>query len=184
MSTNPRIPPIERATGREWSDWMAFMDRISAKELDHQAIAVKVHEELEGNIDNPGWWAQGVTVAYEQEIGRRLPGQRSDGTFEASVSKATHLKMQELMDAWAAFASADSEVQASISGTPRISGTKKRITWRTKAADGSSIIVTSEPKNNDTASLVVQLMGLETPERKDEAREVWASILGRFVKSI
>ncbi|OLT47888.1 hypothetical protein [Cellulosimicrobium sp. CUA-896] len=35
-----------------------------------------------------GWWAQSLTVAYEQERGMRAPGQRSDGTYEVSPSRS------------------------------------------------------------------------------------------------
>ena len=54
--------------------------------------------ELDGRVDNPAWWAQSVTVAYEQDSGRRFPGQRPKGTFQTSVSKSTQLGMAELMD--------------------------------------------------------------------------------------
>ena len=42
MATNSRIEAIERATGRSWDDWLAFMDRIGAKDLDHHAIATRL----------------------------------------------------------------------------------------------------------------------------------------------
>jgi hypothetical protein len=66
MKTNPRIKPVERATNRTWDEWLKFMDGIDAKSLNHHEIATKVLEELDGKIDNIGWWAQAVTVAYEQ----------------------------------------------------------------------------------------------------------------------
>ena len=183
MATNPRIAPVERATHRSWDDWLRFMDRIGAEDLDHKAIALQVHEELDGTLEQVGWWTQSVTVAYEQHIGRRLPGQRSDGTFQLSVSRATPFGMQDLMDRWQEFAASDETVQGIVvDGEPRVSGTERRITWRTKARDGSSVVVTSEPKKNGTASLVVNQVGLATPERTDEARELWASIVGRFLE--
>ena len=86
MVTNPRVRPVERATGRPWDEWLRFMDSIGAQELDHQQIALKVYAELDGTVERLGWWTQAVTVAYEQHIGRRVPGQRPDGTFHTSVS--------------------------------------------------------------------------------------------------
>ena len=153
-TTNSRIKPVERATNRSWDEWLAFMDRIDAKSLDHKGIALKVFEELDGTIDQLGWWTQAVTVAYEQYIGRRIPGQRPDGTFQMSVSKSTKTGMQDLMDAWVTFAAEDEAVQKLIADEVKVSGTDRRITWRTRAADESSIIVTSEPKSNGTASIV------------------------------
>lgn len=185
MATNSRIKPVERATNRSWDEWLAFMDSIDAKSLDHHHIALKVHEELCGKIDQLGWWTQAVTVAYEQFIGRRIPGQRPDGTFQTSVSKTTKLGMQELMDRWVEFAAGDQEVQGLIeAGTLKVSGTDRRITWRTKAADGSFIIITSEPKPNGTATIVAGQQGLATHELNLEAKEKWNGILLRFLAGV
>ena len=184
MATNARIKPVERATNRTWDEWLQFMDGIGAKDLDHKAIALRVYEELDGTVDQLGWWTQAVTVAYEQYIGRRIPGQRPDGTFQTSVSRSTTLGMQELMDRWEEFAAGDEVVQGIVAGGDlKVSGTDRRISWRTKARDGSSVVVISEPKKNGTASLVVQHMGLATLELNEEARERWASVVSRFLGS-
>jgi hypothetical protein len=67
-----------------------------------------------------------------------------------------------------------------IAAGARVSGTDKRITWRTKGRDGSDIRVTSEPKKDGTASIIAVLMGLKTNELSSEAKATWASILQRF----
>jgi hypothetical protein len=184
MSTNARIKPVERATNRSWDEWLQFMDAIDAAALNHKQIALKVYQELEGSIEQLGWWTQAVTVAYEQYIGRRIPGQRPDGTFQMSVSKSTPLGMAELMRVWAEFAAADSTVKGHVTGDLRISGTDRRITWRTKAKDGSTLVVTSEPKKNGTASIVVTQIGIPTLEANDEARQRWTAIVERFLGRI
>ena len=185
MATNPRIGPIERTTGRTWGRWLAFMESIGAADLDHKAIALRVYEELGDGFEQRGWWTQSVTVAYEQHIGRRVPGQRPDGTFQTSVSRSTSLAMTELMERWRAFADGDAAVQEVVGGADlKVSGTDRRITWRTRAPDGSVVVVTSEPKRNGTASLVVGQMGLPTPEANEEARQRWASILERFLAGV
>ncbi|NLU80934.1 hypothetical protein HCA58_21765 [Micromonospora sp. HNM0581] len=186
MPANSRIKPVERATNRSWDEWLKFMDRIDAKNLDHHGIALKVHEELCGTgIEPLGWWTQAVTVAYEQYSGKRIPGQRPDGTFQTSVSKSTKLAMKELMDAWVAFAEKDKAVQELIvADNLKVSGTDRRITWRVTAADGSFIIITSEPKPNGTATIVAGQQGLQTHELNLEAKEKWKAILLRFLKEI
>ena len=181
---NSRIKTVERATNRTWDEWLQFMDGIGAKNLSHHEIATKVIEELDGKVDNLGWWAQSVTVAYEQYTGHRIPGQRPDGTFQTSVSKATNLGMEALMDKWVNFAAGDQEVLAVITGEVRVNGTEKRITWRTKAPDGSEIRVTSEPKKDGTASIIAVQMGLETNELNMEAKAKWSSILERFLEEL
>ncbi|HYI24490.1 MAG TPA: hypothetical protein VD767_03695, partial [Thermomicrobiales bacterium] len=112
----------------------------------------------------------------------RIPGQRPDGTFQMSVSKATSLGMDGLMERWTAFAANDQAVLDLIAGEVRVSGTENRITWRTKARDGSSTIVISEPKPNGRASIIAQQMGLETLESNDEAKAMWRDTLTRFLK--
>jgi hypothetical protein len=184
MAANSRIEAVERATNRTWDEWLRFMDSIGATKLSHHEIATRVLEELDGRIDNPAWWAQSVTVAYEQHIDRRMPGQRPDGTFQTSVSKATKLRMQELMDRWVEFAARDADVLAVIAGEPRASGTDKRITWRVKAHDGSDIRITSEPKKDGAASIIAVQMGLQTNDLNMEAKSMWTSVLQRFVDGL
>jgi hypothetical protein len=182
MAENPRIKPVERATNRSWDELLQFMDGIGAKDLDHKQIALRVYEELDGTIEQHGWWTQSVTVAYEQHIGRRIPGQRSDGTFQMSVSRSTTLGMEELMDRWEEFAAGDATVRDVVADAdPKVSGTDRRITLRTKAKDGSSVVVTSEPKKNGTASLVVTQIGIPTLAANDAARETWTTVVARFL---
>ena len=153
-------------------------------DLDHKQIALKVYEKLDGTIERLGWWTQAVTVAYEQYIGRRIPGQRPDGTFQTSVSRSTTLGMDELMEKWTEFAAEDKTVHSIVVGTPKVSGTERRITWRTKAQGGSSVIVTSEPKKNGTASLVATQMGLPTLDANVEAREQWTAVVEHFLECV
>ncbi len=184
MAINTRIKPIEKATNRTWDEWLTFMDGIGAKDLTHHAIASKLIEELDGKIENIGWWAQSITVAYEQHIGRTVPGQRPDGTFQTSVSKATKLGMQALMDKWEVFAAADQAVLDWIAAPAKVSGTGNRITWRTKAHDGADIRITSEPKKDGTASIIAMHMGVETHELNMEAKAKWSSIFERFLAGL
>ena len=184
MPTNSRIKAVERATNRTWDEWLRYVDGIGARNLSHHEIATKVLEELDGKIDNLGWWAQSVTVAYEQYIERRIPGQRPNGTFQTSVSKATKLGMKDLMEKWVGFAAGDQDVLAVIAGDVRVSGTDKRITWRTKASDGSEIRVTSEPKKDGTASIIAVQMGLQTNDLNIEAKSKWSSILQHFLEGL
>ena len=119
MATNPRIEAVERATGRSWDDWLVYMASIDAERLSHHEIASALLTELEGKVDKLGWWAQATAVAYEQYVGRRVPGQRPDGTFQTSVSRSTSLGMEALMEAWTAFAAA---ARTSSSGSPATCG--------------------------------------------------------------
>lgn len=184
MKENPRIKPIEQATNTSWDEWLKFLESVKAKDLSHHEIATLVLEHLMGKVDNPGWWAQSITVAYEQYIGKRVPGQSPDGTFQISVSKSTKLSMKELMDAWVDFAERDKSVDRLVKAEVRVGGTDKRLTWRTKGEDKMTINVISEPKSNGNASIVVQLMGVQTLELSKQAKEEWAEIINQFLEEI
>src|SRR4030095_5965546 len=47
-----------------------------------------------------GWWAQGVTVAYEQARGLRAPRQRRGGLFEVIASKTVAVPVERLYEAF------------------------------------------------------------------------------------
>jgi hypothetical protein len=84
------------ATGKSPEEWFALLDAAGATGWSHTEIARWLFEEHNG-ID--GWWAQSVTVRYEQERGMRLPGQQSDGTFAVSVSRVIPLKSDRAIEA-------------------------------------------------------------------------------------
>ena len=48
-----------------------------------------------------GWWAQGVTVGYEQARGLRDPGQRRGGLYEVNASKTVAVPVERLYEAFA-----------------------------------------------------------------------------------
>lgn len=184
MATSARIEAVERATGRSWDDWLAFMASIGADRLSHHEIAAALLAELEGMVDNLGWWAQATAVAYEQYVGRRVPGQRPDGTFQTSASRSTSLGMEALIAAWTDFAATDQGILGRVTGDVRVSGTANRIRWRTKGRDGTAYLVISEPKKDGTASLVVQILGTATLEDNVEAKEAWLAIIERFAAAL
>ncbi|GAA5122903.1 hypothetical protein [Haloechinothrix salitolerans] len=74
---------IRRNTGRGWAEWFALLDEWGARDRSHTEIARWIGEQH--NVS--GWWAQSITVGYEQERGLRQPGQQCDGYFAANASK-------------------------------------------------------------------------------------------------
>jgi hypothetical protein len=84
-------------TGRTWDEWFAVLDRWGAVERPHTEIARWVNQEH--GVD--GWWAQGVTVAYEQARGLRAPGQQRGGHFEVNASKTVAVPVERLYEAFA-----------------------------------------------------------------------------------
>jgi hypothetical protein len=96
-----------------------------------------------------GWWAQTITMAYEQHIGRRLPGQRADGRFSASVSRTLNGAAEELFQVWCMLLAPVTDL-AGINriGVPTTSKTVMGFNWRCKTEDGSYFVITfSETKS-------------------------------------
>ena len=75
---------VAAATGRNWDEWIAFLDKLGAAEMDHKEIVALTAGP--GGLAN-GWWQQSVTVGYEQARGLRVVGQTSGADFQIGVQK-------------------------------------------------------------------------------------------------
>jgi hypothetical protein len=83
-------------TGRGLDHWFAVLDAFGAVERGHTAAARHLYE-----IHHvPGWYAQGITVAYERARGVRAVNQRRDGAYEMSVTKVVAAGTREVVAAF------------------------------------------------------------------------------------
>ena len=60
-----------------------MLDKFGAIDKGH----TKAADHLYSEHGVPGWYCQGITVAYERARGRRGMNQRCDGSYEVTVSK-------------------------------------------------------------------------------------------------
>lgn len=74
---------LRAATGRDHEQWRELLTEAGAMGWTHAQTARWLVEER--GLD--GWWAQGVTVDFEQARKGRRPGQQSDGTFATSTTR-------------------------------------------------------------------------------------------------
>ena len=88
-------PATEKATGHSNEEWFARLDDWGAAQRTHAEIARWLAE----NEGVSNWWAQMLTVAYEQARGRRLPHERPDG-FRITASKTIAVPLSELFTAF------------------------------------------------------------------------------------
>ena len=88
---------VRSNTGKTWDEWFGLLDAWGGAERPHPEIARWLNEQH----GVPGWWAQGVTVAYEQARGLRAPGQRRGGQFEINASKTVAVPVERLYEAFA-----------------------------------------------------------------------------------
>ena len=82
-------------TGHDLAHWFGVMDRFGGVEKGHTALTGHLYEKYEV----PGWYCQGIVVAYERARGKRVMNQKCDGSFEVSVSKVIAAKTPALVKA-------------------------------------------------------------------------------------
>jgi hypothetical protein len=82
-------------TGHGLAHWFQVLDRFGAIEKGHTAATTLLYE----NYNVPGWYCQGIVVAYERARGKRVLNQKCDGSFEVSVSKVIAAKTPALVKA-------------------------------------------------------------------------------------
>lgn len=184
MPQPPKADAIAAATGISWNDWCHLLDQASARALPHEAIAVLAAEHIADHAQdsaaatNHEWWGQGVAVSYEQQIGRRVPGQTSRGDFQVGVSKTYTGGLDAALQAWIRLV----EGRASfggvpVEGEPRVSTTEKWRYWRTGLADGSRVSVDIGRKSDEKSTIGINHTRLGTSEQAEEWRGVWRGIL-------
>jgi hypothetical protein len=169
-------------TGHGLDYWFNVLDRFGAVDKGHSAAARHLFD-VHGVS---GWYAQGITVAYERARGVRAVNQRCDGAFEVSVSKvlpaATATVIKAIADTrnrrrWAS--NVDPQLVKALSSA--LSGKNSRgfvvrpdglARFRYKW-DDTTVQFYVVPKTAAKVSLTVQHTKLATAETVDERREQW-----------
>ena len=178
-STPRTIAPVRRSeesvranTGRTWDQWFKLLDRWGAKDKKHPQIARWLSEDQ--GVD--GWWAQSITVAYEQERGMRAPGQRPDGTYSVTASKTVNAGMSDLFSAFT-----DDEVRARWLGDfefgIRSVRAKKAITADCEGAT-TRVSVWFDSKGRGKSQVGVAHEKIADPRHADELKAFWRERLG------
>ena len=98
---------VREATGQARDEWFARLDAAGATAWKHRDIATWLVREHQ--VDP--WWSQNITVGYEQARGIRSPGQRQDGTYEASVTRTVALEKTAALRALAVVVTRELDVE-------------------------------------------------------------------------
>lgn len=171
MTKSANIESIEKATGRSWREWLKFLK--DERETPHADIAGKIAKELQGAVDNPEWWAQGVTIAYEQHIGRREPGQRADGTFEVAVNRNMEGDRDEVFASVTDWTDSKTEFNGVPLANARISTTQMRSYWRCDLDDGSKVEAVVGPRSGGNYMVTISHTKLRSSNEADAWRAYW-----------
>jgi hypothetical protein len=180
-------------TGHDLAHWFDILDRFGGIEKGHTASTELLYKEH----DVPGWYCQGIVVAYERARGKRVMNQRCDGAFEVSVSKVIAAKTPALIKAltdpkkrkqWAIDADAGL-VKALEAGLkdPKSKGfitrpdgqSRFRFKW-----DGMTVQFNLYPKGPEKTSIVAQQMKLADAKAVDRYRAVWKSAFAAMAAAL
>jgi hypothetical protein len=142
---------VEKATGRGWDQWLAILDKAGARTMVHKDIARLLHEEH----GLSGWWAQSVTVGYEQARGLRQKHETSEG-FQISASKTIGAPIGKAFSAWNDVKSRQAWLGDAALQIRKATADKSiRITWEQGPEKGTSVEVYLYAKGQDKCQVAV-----------------------------
>jgi hypothetical protein len=169
-------------TGHDLAHWFDVLDRFDAVTKGHTRAADHLYSEH----GVPGWYCQGITVAYERARGVRTMNQRCDGAFEVSVSKVMAANPAQLIKAisdkkqrlqWTA--GVDDDLVKALTSAVSAKTSKGFVTradgqarFRYKWND-TTVQFNMYPKGAAKTSFVVQHMNLEGADAVDSYRAKW-----------
>lgn len=171
------IPALERASGLAWADWVAAFERAGAGSLGHTEIARIASETMPDGVDNPDWWAQAAAIAFEQQVGLRVPGQSSSGAYRVGASRTLPMDRDAAIEAWiSAYGDVADHLGHGVEGR-RTSRTGKRTFWRANLDGAGKIEVAASEKGEGRSTVALQHNDLPDGSRIEEWRAHWKALL-------
>lgn len=160
---------VREATGKTWAQWRAVLDKAGAVKRSHRENA----EWLQARHQLPAWWAQMVTVAYEQARGLRAKHQKPDG-FEVSVSQTMIAPVAAAFEAWKDPALREKWLPHTPLSVRKATPHKSiRITW----GDGTNLSVNFWPKGPLKCQVVPQHGKLPDAAAAERMKAYWTERL-------
>ena len=152
-------------TGRTWSAWFKLLDKAGARKMSHKEIVAVLAAE-----DVSPWWAQSITVTYEQARGLREKHEMVGG-FSVSRSRTLEAPVETLFEAWENAASRKKWLGVSgLTIRKATPGKSIRITW----PDETNVEVLFYAKGAKT-QMVVTHSKLKDAESGEEKKAFWAA---------
>jgi len=164
---------VLKATGRAWSEWLRLLDRAGAKKMSHKDIALMLSRKFEV----PNWWAQMVTVGYEQARGLRSANQGKSG-FSANASRTLAVPVADLYDAWENASTRTRWLPDAPVEVRRSTGGKSmRMTWK---AGNSNVDVGFFAKGPGKSSVQLSHSKLKSAAEVVRHKKFWKEALERL----
>jgi hypothetical protein len=163
---------LRAKTGKGWGEWLAILDGEGAADMSHKDIAAMLHEKY----GVPAWWAQSVTVGYEQARGRREKHQ-APGGYQASASKTLSVPLATLYRAWA-----EEAVRSRWMPEPiQVTKATENKSLRAASSDGRTRISAGFYAKGDAKSQVaLQHEKLASADEVVQSKAYWGDALDRL----
>jgi hypothetical protein len=180
-------------TGHDLAHWFDVMDRFGGVDKGHTALTEHLYEKYEV----PGWYCQGIVVAYERARGKRVMNQKCDGSFEVSVSKVIGAKVPALVKA---LSDAKKRKLWSPQADP---GLVKALEAGLKSAKSKGFVMKPNgearyrykwedvtvqfnlyPKGPGKTSIVASTQNLPGPESIEPYRALWKTAFGAIAQTV
>ena len=161
---------VERGTGRDRPEWFALLDAWGAAGKAYREVAAW----LAGEHGLSAWWAQKLTVEYQESRGLRPAGVRPDGTFEVGASKAIRAPVDKVVAAFVEPAIREGWLPG-VSLTARETDPARplRFDWD---GGGSRVVVTSAAAADKTQVTLLH-QRIASAEQAAELKTVWRTRL-------
>lgn len=166
IDRNMGAAAMRAATGRDHDAWRALLEAAGALEWSHRQTADWL--VAEHGVDP--WWAQGITVDFEQDRKGRLPGQQADGTF--SVTR-TRTVPGERLAALAAVRAAIEERYGPAHGE-NLAAAQPVVRWR--LGDGTRLAAAAQQPNATGTPVSLTVQKLADASAMETARAEIAAI--------
>jgi hypothetical protein len=176
QTTSMSDAAVQRATGKNWSQWFAILDKAGARKMAHPEIA----RMLGSKYKCPSWWRQMVTVEYERARGLREKYQTPSG-YHAGRSITLGVPIEQVFDAWQ-----DSSARRRWLPDPNFTVRKAnvnksmRITWVDGKTNIEAMFYSKGPKKS---LLTVDVTKLSDAKAVAQWKSYWGDALAKL-KSI
>lgn len=163
---------MRAATGRGHEEWRELLAGAGALAWTHaQTAAWLVREQ---GVDP--WWAQGITVDFEQARKGRLPGQQADGTFVVSKARTVPGERLEALAAVRAVV----EARHGAAHGENLAAAQPVARWR--LADGRRLAIAAQPPNTSGTPIGITLEKLPSADALETAKReivaIFEAVLG------
>ncbi len=162
---------LKARTGKIWSQWFAILDKKKASEMPHKEMAIFLTE----NHNVPPWFAQTITVGYEQERGLRQVHQQPEG-FQITKSKTLPVSALKAFQAWNEKKARGKWLSENITIRKATPSKSLRITWPEK----TNVEVNFYPKGQEKCQITVQHSRLSNEKQAEKMKEYWTGKLEKY----